>query len=717
VSVVVYCVKVGNGEYRSEHVNKLYRMVTENLSTDVKGKFVCITDNSAGLDEGIAVIQSDPNLVFLGWWAKMQLFNQEHDDAEQCFYFDLDTVITGDLDEFLEYRGRFGILKDVYRTSSTNGRDNTALQSSVMSWAPDFGWNEIYAPWLREGFPHVRGGDQAWIEECAQNGFIKDYDLLDKLFPGQLVSYKRDCIAGLPTDARVVFFHGEPRPWNATDTWVTEIYHHDRKLSTEIKLKYNEDFYRIARNIRANSRNEYVDRWLKMTDAPLTTGEVALIGGGPSLVDQKEMIKGLHERGVQIVTMNGSSKWLQDECGIAPDATIILDARAENKRFVDDSHAETFYLASQCHSDLFLVANAKSNVVLWHAESAMQDGGALLPKPTPEHCVIAAGSTVGLAAMAIAYAEGAGRIHLFGYDSCYAAGTHRHHAYKQPENDYDRVITAKAGDREFLTTAWMAAQATEYQNIASQLVNAGVEIVAHGDGMIQHLTHLMCQVEEDGSLVKRGDWWFPRADTECVAVSAKQQQSIEDVLAFASRRGTVVQAGGNVGIWANYLADHFEQVITFEPAADNYVCLLRNTENKTNVSAWKAALGERIARCELDRDEKNCGAHQVVEDKDGHIDVMTIDALSLSQCDAIILDIEGYELFALKGAEQTIHKHRPLIVCEQKGLGERYGAPDIALCKYLSDLGYRMASTTGRDAIYVPVASEAEPQKELNSNG
>jgi len=41
---------------------------------------------------------------------------------------------------------------------------------------------------------------------------------LQDIVPGQLVSFKAQCSDGVPDDARVVFFHGLPRP-HETALW------------------------------------------------------------------------------------------------------------------------------------------------------------------------------------------------------------------------------------------------------------------------------------------------------------------------------------------------------------------------------------------------------------------------------------------------------------------------------------------------------------------
>ena len=122
----VACVCVGEG-YSPEYVEILYSMVRRNLPQGFRGRFTVFTDNPAAFQEmaGVQTHQVPEGLT--GWWAKLYLFSRDaFPVGERVLYFDLDTVITGPLDEIATYDGPFAILRDVYRP---NG-----LQSSVMAW-------------------------------------------------------------------------------------------------------------------------------------------------------------------------------------------------------------------------------------------------------------------------------------------------------------------------------------------------------------------------------------------------------------------------------------------------------------------------------------------------------------------------------------------------------------------------------------------------------
>jgi FkbM family methyltransferase len=162
-------------------------------------------------------------------------------------------------------------------------------------------------------------------------------------------------------------------------------------------------------------------------------------------------------------------------------------------------------------------------------------------------------------------------------------------------------------------------------------------------------------------------------------------------------RTCVIQAGGNVGVYPNALGVLFDHVVTFEPDKENFRCMMMNLDG--HIQARFAALGEKESRCGTQVVAAgNCGAHRLDLQKQD-VPVLTIDSLDLIP-DAIWLDIEGFEYFALKGAEQTLKEHSPVVVIEEKGLGETYGVRPGDCSAFLRNMGYSEVGKIGRDVVY-----------------
>lgn len=193
--------------------------------------------------------------------------------------------------------------------------------------------------------------------------------------------------------------------------------------------------------------------------------------------------------------------------------------------------------------------------------------------------------------------------------------------------------------------------------------------------------------------------WWPDDVGDRWRHSLRHVQSLEYILQRCRRKRTAIQAGGNVGIWPRrmYLAG-FQRVITFEPDAISRACLEKNVP--PGVSVRHEALGSAPGRCAIAR--KSLGSHRVVDGDD--VDVVTVDSLDLRDVDLLQLDLEGYELHALRGAQLTLDRCRPMVQVELAGFTAKYGASDVDVFDLLRRRGYRIAAQQiGSDYVFEPV--------------
>lgn len=201
-------------------------------------------------------------------------------------------------------------------------------------------------------------------------------------------------------------------------------------------------------------------------------------------------------------------------------------------------------------------------------------------------------------------------------------------------------------------------------------------------------------------MIQRNGFWWPVTDDWCWRVIHDELPDLELAIGLARGRELAVQAGGNVGVWASYLAARFKQVITVEPDAINYECLVRNVPD--NVTAQRAGFGAKPGTVALVNVSGNAGAHYIGDGATGDIPIITIDSLDLPACDLLCLDIEGHEPHALLGAEVTIRRFRPVIAFEEKGLSERYyGVARDTAERWLVDLGigYKVVAKVRADVL------------------
>ena len=199
-------VAVHTGNYcgrGAEYVKRLFDGISAHMPTDGKlihHKFWCITDEPGNLPDDVEALVPDEGAA--GWWNKIALFRPGiFPKGERVLFFDLDTIIMDDLSDIAAYAGRFVILKDFYFPDH--------MGSAIMAWEAG-ALDHVWRVWDRCGRPQFQsGGDQKWIEALQPQA-----DFWQDILPAQIVSYKVDCREKgfAPKGARVVAFHGNPRP-------------------------------------------------------------------------------------------------------------------------------------------------------------------------------------------------------------------------------------------------------------------------------------------------------------------------------------------------------------------------------------------------------------------------------------------------------------------------------------------------------------------------
>lgn len=85
----------------------------------------------------------------------------------------------------------------------------------------------------------------------------------------------------------------------------------------------------------------------------------------------------------------------------------------------------------------------------------------------------------------------------------------------------------------------------------------------------------------------------------------------------------------------------------------------------------------------------------------GKIPTLTIDSLNLEKVDFLKVDVEGYEIKVLMGAENTIKRWNPVILVEQKRW-EKYSPDGPSPAELLASWGYQQIGAWRYDRLMVP---------------
>lgn len=196
------CVLRSGGDYEPAHVRALARQVDDN--TSVPYEFVCYSDTRIQGVKTVDLRGNDP-----GWWAVPEVFRQKGPTV----ITGIDTVINGNIDELFKIALDSGP-DDFWMIKAFNKKTDYA--SGIMAYNGD--WSCIWKEFDYQKAIRKHNGEQDHTKQVLKQRGITP-KVLQSVFPG-IVSYKHDCRRrGVPKNAKVILFHGKPRPWEVPGIW------------------------------------------------------------------------------------------------------------------------------------------------------------------------------------------------------------------------------------------------------------------------------------------------------------------------------------------------------------------------------------------------------------------------------------------------------------------------------------------------------------------
>jgi FkbM family methyltransferase len=193
--------------------------------------------------------------------------------------------------------------------------------------------------------------------------------------------------------------------------------------------------------------------------------------------------------------------------------------------------------------------------------------------------------------------------------------------------------------------------------------------------------------------------------------------------------GVLLDVGANIGVFSvNILrASPSATAIAVEPALGTFGSLVANVDRNgvgARVTTINAAIGEAPGQITV-TSGLNAANHVVAravgEARAGEqrIRQVTIDAIAaeraLERLDLIKMDIEGFELPALRGGIETIRRFRPQVFLEiESRWTERYGYRPAAIFDLFSSLDYEHLYF--RDGTLVPGSDDIAADLSFSNN-
>ena len=181
---------------------------------------------------------------------------------------------------------------------------------------------------------------------------------------------------------------------------------------------------------------------------------------------------------------------------------------------------------------------------------------------------------------------------------------------------------------------------------------------------------------------------------------APEAENATRSMLFSMLKGDEVlyDIGAHGGVYTITLRKRFPtlKVISFEPQPDD----LRKNLDLNSLNAddlQEVALGAENGAVRMTVNKRS--SNHIAPDGQRSVRLVRLDDLrkerSLPAPEWIKIDVEGFELPALKGAEATLQECQPVIICEINEISGRFGTQVSDLATYLGNLGYTMHRLSG----------------------
>jgi FkbM family methyltransferase len=221
---------------------------------------------------------------------------------------------------------------------------------------------------------------------------------------------------------------------------------------------------------------------------------------------------------------------------------------------------------------------------------------------------------------------------------------------------------------------------------------------------------------------EEGGWWLPEGEKHLKEWLLSVDQRVDGRLAyqykkyeFAMRKvrqhRVAIDVGAHAGLWSYYMARDFTSVFAFEPVSEHRSCWLRNLEGKNNTVLFPAALGETVGKVYLKAPAGHSMKAAVVSKGGAPAEMQTLDSYHFDRVDFLKVDVEGFELFVLKGAIETLRRWKPVVIVEQKkgNNQKKYGVETTEAIAFLKSIGAKVrAEMDGDYVLWWPPKKEGE---------
>lgn len=166
---------------------------------------------------------------------------------------------------------------------------------------------------------------------------------------------------------------------------------------------------------------------------------------------------------------------------------------------------------------------------------------------------------------------------------------------------------------------------------------------------------------------------------------------------------SAADVGAHVGVWTRWMLGLFDRVHAFEIVPEVRSCWRLNIQD-ARASLYDHGLGAEEGTVRVTWDATRSVNTWVGQGQDLML-IRPMDDITFDHLDYIKMDVEGYELSVLQGAERTIDQHRPIIHMEMKlGALARQGLDKHTIRRWLQARGYDQTHKFATEFVFEPSA-------------
>lgn len=206
-------------KYRAHHVNRLRSQLDLYYP---EARLICVTNQPEGITSDVEIVPDDEDFADMrsphggaspACYRRLRIWRE---DAQLHFgprfvCVDLDVTAVADLRPLWDRPEPVVVYADPFYAGRGQVCGSMILLSAGAFPTPWRAFEPAFSPSLAKaaGF---RGSDQAWLSYCLRGRDVPRWTPTDGVY-----SYRKDILRNggkVPADARLIVYHGSPKPWD-----------------------------------------------------------------------------------------------------------------------------------------------------------------------------------------------------------------------------------------------------------------------------------------------------------------------------------------------------------------------------------------------------------------------------------------------------------------------------------------------------------------------